>query len=147
MSTESNIEIVRRHIEEAVNQQKVDVVDELYDPDVVYHDPFTPGGRGQGTKPMKDFMVATTNAFPDFHFDVEDIFGSGDLVVWRGRATGTHKGDFPGLPASGKPIDLPMTQFFRITEGKVRELWVFTDSMLMLMQTGAMPAPQGAPAS
>lgn len=131
---QQNEAIVRRHIDEVVNNGRSEVIPELYAQDVTYHDPFTPGGEGHGIEAITEFIVATKRAFPDFHFTVDHLFGDGDTVAWRGIATGTHLGDFPGLPASGKAITLPMCQIFRFTDGKIKELWVFTDSLSLVKQ-------------
>jgi steroid delta-isomerase-like uncharacterized protein len=134
-----NVGIVQRHIDEIINQNRAELIPEFYADDVVYYDPFTEGKKGVGLKALTDFIVATRDAFPDFHFDLEKIIADGDTVAWYGRATGTHDGDFPGLPASHRPIDIPMCQIFKFNaEGKINTLWVFTDSLGLVQQVGAL---------
>src|SRR5688572_13287309 len=110
MTTEQNVAIVRRHIDEIINQNKEELIPEFYADDVTFYDPFTGGGTGQGLAALTEFIVATRNAFPDFRFTVEDVIADDDTVAWYGTAEGTHLGDFPGLAASGKPINIPMCQ-------------------------------------
>jgi predicted ester cyclase len=87
-------------------------------------------------------MVA---GFPDLRFDAEDIVESGDKVVARARVTGTNKGDFMGIPASGKGIDIQAIDILRFgTDGLVHEHWGVMDIMSMMQQIGAVPA--GPPA-
>jgi steroid delta-isomerase-like uncharacterized protein len=138
MSQRENVEIVRRHIDELINGKNQDLIKEFYAEDVHFFDPFTPGGEGRGMEAITNFIVSTANAFPDFHFTVHKIFSEGDTVVWYGRADGTHEGDFPGLPASGRRIDIPMCQIYEFRNGRIQELRVFTDSLGLMQQVGAL---------
>jgi steroid delta-isomerase-like uncharacterized protein len=84
-------------------------------------------------------------AFPDLRFDVEDILGSGDKVVARVRASGTHQGEFMGIPATGKRIDVQLIDIIRFgDDGLAREHWGVFDALAMLQQLGVVP--DGAPA-
>jgi len=95
-----------------------------------------------GTKQLFGMMTA---GFPDLRFDAEDILESGDKVVARARVTGTNKGDFIGIPASGKGIDIQAIDILRFgADGLVHEHWGVMDIMSMMQQIGAVP--QGPPA-
>ena len=95
-----------------------------------------------GTKQLFGMMKA---AFPDLRFDAEDILESGDKVVARSRVTGTNKGDFMGIPASGKTIDIQAIDIIRFgADGLAHEHWGVMDIMSMMQQIGAVP--QGPPA-
>jgi len=61
------------------------------------------------------------NAFPDFHETVEDIIAEGDKVWTRSTVTGTHKGEYRGLPSTGKKITFTVVDIWRIVNGKVVE--------------------------
>jgi Predicted ester cyclase len=138
VSVDENKAAVRRYVEEAVNGSNTDVVPQFFHDDVVFFDPFTQGGMGQGIKAMTDFMIATKVAFPDFRFTVEDLWGEGDLATWRGLADGTHEGEFPGLPKpTGRKIHIPMCQVMKFENGKIKQMWVFTDSLGLASQVGA----------
>jgi len=79
------------------------------------------------------------------HMHVEDVLPSGDKVVSRMRATGTHEGEFMGMPATGKRIDVPFVDIIRFgDDGLAREHWGVFDAMTMMQQLGAIP--EGAPA-
>ena len=83
-------------------------------------------------------------AYPDLRFDPEDVIESGDKVVVRARITGTNKGDFMGVPASGKHIDIQAIDIVRFgDDGLVHEHWGVMDVMSMMQQIGAIP--QGPP--
>jgi steroid delta-isomerase-like uncharacterized protein len=95
-----------------------------------------------GTKQLFDMMTA---GFPDLRFDAEDVLESGDKVVARARVTGTNKGDFMGIAASGKSIDIQAIDILQFgADGLAHEHWGVMDNMSMMQQIGAVP--QGPPA-
>jgi steroid delta-isomerase-like uncharacterized protein len=84
-------------------------------------------------------------AFPDFRMDVEDVIASGDKAVARVRLTGTHKGEFLGMPATGKSVAVNLIDIIRFGgDGLAREHWGVADQLSLLQQLGAIPA--GPPA-
>jgi len=84
-------------------------------------------------------------AFPDLHMDVQDVFASGSKVVARVRYTGTNKGEFMGMPASGKKVDVSLIDIFLFgDDGLVREHWGVIDALAMMQQMGAIPAGPSA---
>ena len=84
-------------------------------------------------------------AFPDFRMDVEDVIASGDKAVARVRVTGTHKGEFMGMPATGKSAAINLIDIVRFgDDGLAREHWGVSDQLSLLQQLGAIPT--GAPA-
>ena len=84
-------------------------------------------------------------AFPDMQMHVEDVIASGDKAVARVRVTGTHKGEFMGLPATGKAAAINLIDITRFgDDGLAREHWGVADLPALMQQLGAIPA--GAPA-
>jgi len=84
-------------------------------------------------------------AFPDLRMVPEDVIASGDKVVARVRASGTHRGPFMGMPATGKRFEAQLIDIIRFSaDGKAVEHWGVFDQMAMLQQLGAIPA--GPPA-
>ncbi len=117
-------------------------VDLLAD-DVVEHEELP------GLEPTKDgireFFRAYLAAFPDLRMEAQDVLASGDKVVARVRATGTNQGDFMGMAATGKRIDVQLIDIMRFgDDGLVREHWGVMDSMTMMQQLGLVP--EGSPA-
>ncbi len=84
-------------------------------------------------------------AFPDFHMVVEDVIASGDKAVARLRVTGTHKGPFMGMPATGKPVAVDLVDITRFgNDGLAHEHWGVADQLALMQQLGVIPA--GPPA-
>lgn len=84
-------------------------------------------------------------AFPDMRMDVVDVVASGDKAVARVRVTGTHKGEFLGIPATGKSATIDLIDITRFgDDGLALEHWGVADQLSLLQQLGAIPA--GAPA-
>jgi steroid delta-isomerase-like uncharacterized protein len=81
-------------------------------------------------------------SFPDLRMDVEEVLPSGDKVVGRIRATGTHTGEaFMGVPASGKSVDVRLIDITRFDgDGLAHEHWGVFDALSMMQQLGAIPA-------
>jgi steroid delta-isomerase-like uncharacterized protein len=136
---EKNKALVLTHVNEIVNKGRGELIKELYAEDVHYFDPFTEGKEGHGLEAITNFIVGTKKAFPDFNFTIDNIFTNGNNVVWYGSATGSYQVQFPGLPpANGKSFKIPMCQIFEIIDGKVKKMWVFTDSLGLAFQIGAL---------
>ena len=80
-------------------------------------------------------------AFPDLRMDVQDVIAGGDKAVARVRVTGTHKGEFLGMPATGKAADVNLIDITRFDDdGLAREHWGVSDQLALLQQLGAIPA-------
>jgi len=128
---------IRRVFEEAVNQRKFEVFDELFAPTYVNHNMPTPVPGPEGMKMVIGMFI---NAFPDFRVDVTDVVADGDYLSSYGRFSGTHQGDFQGIPATGKQIDATYVDIWRVEEGKLIENWVNIDTMGMMKQLGVIPS-------
>lgn len=89
---------------------------------------------------VKRFFHMYKAAFPDLRMEPQDILASGDKVVARVRATGTHQGEFMGMPASGKSVDVQLIDIIRFgDDGLAHEHWGVFDALAMMQQLGAIP--------
>ena len=98
-----------------------------------------------GLAPTKDGVLAffrmQVAGFPDTRMEVQDIVASGDKVVARVRYLGTHRGEFMGMPATGKGVDVELIDIFRFgDDGLVHEHWGVMDELAMMQQLGAVPS-------
>ena len=91
---------------------------------------------------VKQFFHMYRAAFPDLRMEPQDVVASGDKVVARARATGTNQGEFVGMPATGKSVDVQLIDIIRFgDDGLAREHWGVFDALGMMQQLGAIPAP------
>jgi steroid delta-isomerase-like uncharacterized protein len=133
-----NREKSRSIFEEVWNQKKVEQIDELVATDYVHHD--VQSADRKGIEAYKQFVDLYLNAFPDIRFNIEDEISDGDTVVIRWTVTGTHNGDLPGLPRTGRPISVTGITIARLSDGKFVESWNNWDALGMMQQLGAVPA-------
>lgn len=144
MSTEENIQLMRRWFQEVWNEGRMETVYELLSADGVAR-----GQRGaeeeiRGPQEFEKFVKEIRGAFPDIQIRVEDIFGADDKVVLRWSAVMTHTGDTLGLPASGRTVHSRGITIARFADGKVVEGWDNWDQMGMLEQIGVLKQPLAA---
>jgi steroid delta-isomerase-like uncharacterized protein len=140
--TEENKTLVRRLYEEFLNEQNYDVIEELYASDFVAYR--AKGVEFPETSTIEDIEVDARTlheAFPDFTATIEEIVAEDDMVAAWFTITGTHEGEFRGIPPTGDEISYEQTSFFRVEDGKVAEGWVLTDTLEFMQQLGAIEAP------
>ena len=137
--SEENKAVIRRVIAELWNGGNIDVVDELYAPDYRDGSPGLPPDITPDREGQKQFVRMFRGAFPDIVGTVEDEIAAGDKVVIRWSAQGTHRGEFFGLPATGKSISISGTSVYRIAGGRVAEEWTQGDMLGLMTQLGAIP--------
>jgi steroid delta-isomerase-like uncharacterized protein len=136
--TENNKLVISKFIEEAVNQNRVDRVDDLVVEDFVELDPM-PGQR-QGREGLKEVLGVMRAAFPDIHWEVEEMVAEGDAVVTRFTWTGTHRGAFFGFPATGKSVSVKGVVIDQLADGKMSKSRILMDTFGMMQQLGAVPS-------
>ena len=94
---------------------------------------------------VKQLFRMYTAAFPDLRMEVEDVLVSGEKVVARVRGTGTQQGEFMGVPATGKSVDVQLIDIIRFgDDGLAHEHWGVFDTLAMMQQLGAIPVPPPA---
>jgi len=134
---ETNKAIMRGIVEEVINQKNLDLVDELYSTDYVYH--FPPNPEIHGAEGFKQYFATAFAAFPDFHITIEDMFAEGDKVVSRITARGTHEGEFMGIPPTGVQGTVTGIAIHRFASGKLVEDWENVDFLGLMQQFGVIP--------
>jgi len=125
---------------ELINAGDIDGFGDLLAEDFIEHEE-TPG-LAPTKEGVKTFFRAYRAAFPDLRMEAQDFVAGGDKVVTRLRATGTNKGDFMGMPATGKSVDVQLIDIMRYgDDGLVKEHWGVIDIMAMMQQLGVVPTP------
>jgi steroid delta-isomerase-like uncharacterized protein len=138
MTDSGNKAVIRRFIEEVLNQKRLEVADEIVAEDFVELDPL-PGQR-KGREGLKEVLAMMSVAFPDIHWQVEEMVGDGEKVVTRFTWTGTHRGTFLGVPATGKSVAVKGVVIDRVVGGRMTDSRILMDTMGMMQQLGVVPA-------
>lgn len=142
MPERENIVVLQRFVEEVINQGRLDAADDLVHENFVELDPL-PGQR-QGREGLKDVIGRMRASFPDLHWVVEDTIASGDKVVSRFKWSGTHKGDFLGIPATGRNVTVHGVVIDRLSAGKMADSRILMDTLSLMQQLGVIPGPPGS---
>jgi predicted ester cyclase len=136
MSTEDNKNTVRRFFEEAGNLGRIEVLHELFTDDYgadAGHGPVGPARALHGLQHVRA-------AFPDVQFTVDELIAEGDTVVVRVTHTGTHRGEYAGIPATGKRVTLSGVEAARMRGGRIAAMgWHVTDLTPLLRAAGILP--------
>jgi len=139
LTSRRNAATLRRFYDEVFNKGNVELIDELCAPDFVEHEE-TPGFETT-REGVKQFVTTMRTAFPDMAMTVEDVIAAGNKVIARITMSGTHRGEFMGMPASGKSFSVSTIDIVRFKNGKAAEHWGATDTGKMMEQLGAIAAP------
>ena len=116
-----------------------DYFETLYEDDVVLHG-YTP--EPLTTKAVvKEFYEAIYEGFPDARVTIEQALVDGDHLMLAFRFSATHDGPFMGVPATGRPVDVPGITILRFAGERCVERWSVADFLGVLTQVGAIPAP------
>lgn len=139
MTTQQNKDLVRRYVENVLNQGDLAEADELVAPDAVMYHAGAPGPI-RGLDAIKLFVSAFRASFPDLRSPLEDMVAEGDRVMVRFTWSGTQQGDFQGIPPTGRRFTVTGSGLYRIQDGKIAEVWAEFDTLALLTQLGVMPA-------
>lgn len=136
--SENHKEVIRNWIEEAINNGNLSVVDKVIHPDYVYR---SPAEELRGPQPIKSFIATFRAAFSNLKLRIDELLDDGDKTVVFFTLSGTHHGDFMGIPATGKHMTVNGTVLSRFEEGKIIEEWEILDQLAMYQQLGVISMP------
>ena len=118
--------------EEVFNKGRLELLQDLLAEDYV-------GARGEkGIGPFHDQIASLRSAFPDIHYQLEDLFSADDKVTVRWTWKGTHTGTFRAYPPTGKTISNVGMAIFDCGDGRIRAGYLQTDQLGFLQQVGAI---------
>ena len=136
--------VAMRRLYELISAGDIDGFGDCVAEDFVEHEEMP--GLEPSKEGVKQLFHMYRAAFPDLRMEVQDVLVSGDKAVARVRATGTHQGEFLGMPATGKSVDVQLIDITRFgdDDGLAHEHWGVFDAMAMMQQLGAIPqSPSG----
>jgi steroid delta-isomerase-like uncharacterized protein len=131
-SIEPNVELMRNALQ-AFNREETASCAAMLAPDFIIDlagAPYQMRGR-EAWKQNVEFM---RKPFPDIQAHVEDIFGAGDRVAVRLLFRGTHRDEFQGIPATGRPVEYSSIEIYRIADGLIAEEWICSDIASLMRQ-------------
>jgi steroid delta-isomerase-like uncharacterized protein len=140
-----NNSIVRQLYEVIWNKRRLDVLSELVSPSHALHGPNF-SGSSIGPEAYKGQIALFLAGFPDLHWTIEDTVTEKEKVVVLWSFTGTHKGEFMGVPATNKEVSTEGITIHEIGNGKIMDSYVNWDTWGLMQQLGVVPAP-GKPQS
>ncbi len=136
---EKNKEVIRRFVEEVQGKHHLDLVEDLMDPNMVDHYfemQGLPPSDLNATDGFKKFFSGMLVVFPDLNVVHYNMIAEGDMVATHKTFRATHKGEFMGVPPTGKQVEVEVIDIFRIAGGKMVEHWGLVNWMSVLKQLG-----------
>lgn len=125
---------------QAMTDRNFDYIDAFLAPDHQFFFPLSPVPLN------RDAHIGMNREFgltiPDVRWQVEDQFAAADKVVTRGLITGTHQGDFQGVPASGNALSVKFINIIQLRDGQSLNEWDSLDTLSFMQQLGAVPSPR-----
>jgi steroid delta-isomerase-like uncharacterized protein len=137
MALAENKAVIGKFVEEVLNQGRLERADELVALDFVELDPLP--GQQPGREGLKQVIAAFRTAFPDIHWVIEEMVAEGDKVFSRFTWNGTHRGEFFGVPATGKQITVKGAVIDRVLNGQMVDSRILMDGLGMMTQLGVVP--------
>lgn len=129
--SDQNKELVRRYYADVLNGRNLDAVGDFY------ADERTIEGVQKG-------CFSYFAAFPDLHCSIDELIAEGDAVFCRSTMTGTHDGEYKGIPATGRNVSAEAAEVFRIADGKFAGYWCQTNVAGLMRQLTEEPVPATA---
>ena len=138
-SVKANERVVEAFLQDVVNEHNGDHAANYMNPGMQW------SGGTVGTVAGRDnvagLFASVVAAFPDAHITINDIFGQGDQVVVRVVVSGTQEGAILGIPASGRFVQWDGVDVYRLSDGKISNIWAGDDWTAILNDTGTFKAP------
>ena len=134
----TNGAVVRRFVDEVINNGDYSVLQELVHPDYVYR---SPDQELQGQEALEALFTAYRSGLPDLNASIDDLIETEEKVMISITLTGTHTGDLMGIPATGNSLNVHAMILSRLEDGKIVEEWEILDMLGMFQQLGVVSLP------
>ena len=123
--------VVRRYYDEVINQQNVAAIE------TILATRFVHGEEARGLRGQAAVVQTYFSAFPDIRVVIDQLVGEGDTVAARMTWSGTHRGPWLGVAATGRAVAWPVMAFYRVADGRIAQAWVTEDTESLRRQLGA----------
>ena len=138
-SVKANERVVEAFLQDVINEHNGDHAINYLNPDMQWSGGTV--GTVTGSANVAGLFAGVVAAFPDAHVTIDDIFGQGDQVVVRVVVSGTQEGAILGIPASGRFVQWDGVDVYRLSDGKISNIWAGDDWTAILNDTGTFKAP------
>jgi predicted ester cyclase len=138
-SVRANERVVEAFLQDVINEHHGDHAAGYLNPDMQWSGGTV--GTVTGRANVAGLFAGVVAAFPDAHITIDDIFGQGDQVVVRVVVSGTQNGAILGIPASGRHVQWDGVDIYRLSHGKISNIWAGDDWTAILNDTGTYKAP------
>ena len=139
MTTEENKKLMNYFVEEVINKKNLNAANEIVSEDFTEHVPFP--GQGPGREGLKFVLNSMFTGFPDMKWTMDEQIAEGEKVVSRFTWTGTHKGEFMGIPPTNKRVEVWGVVIDVVRNRLFAESRIIMDNIGLLQQLGVMPQP------
>jgi predicted ester cyclase len=137
-ATEDSRALMWRMTDEIWNNGRLDLIDELVSDVLIDHVDLPGLEKATGRARYRASVELTRVGFPDYRNPLDFVIADGEFAMSYGRSTGTHLGDYFGIPATGRAIDVPTWGILRFHNGQAVERWGLADNLAMMQQLGVM---------
>lgn len=137
MSTAANKAVIAAFLEDVINRGRLERADDLVELDFVELDPLP--GQQQGREGLKEVIGGLRISFPDMHWVIDEMIAEENTVVTRFTWTGTQRGAFLGIPATGKSVAVKGVVIDQLASGKMAKSRILMDTMGLMQQLGVIP--------
>ena len=135
--------LLSRFVDEVLNGHDLDrALDDLVVEDFVEQNPLP--GQGPGRAGLADVLAGMFAGFPDLHWTLLDTLVEGDRVMTLSTWSGTHLGEFMGIPPTGRRVSVEAWTIDRYRDGRLTESRIIMDVAGMLGQLGVIQTPDGS---
>lgn len=139
MSLEANKAVVRRFVVEVVDEGHLELLDEIVSPGYVDRSPDP--GQAPGREGLRHALIALRRAFPDFRSSIDEMIAEGEKVAYAAVSRATHQGEFHGIAATGRAVEIEEMHIVRVVDGRIVEHRALYDTVGMMRQLGALHDP------
>ncbi len=132
-----NLKMYETVWDDIINKREIDKINETnFDNNITL---ITAPENVVGIQGFKDYYQNYLTGFSDVTFTLVDVFGQGDKIVKHWNFKGTHTGEFFGIPASGKQVDIDGVTLVKMKDGKIAQEQDFLDNLSFYQQLGLIP--------
>jgi predicted ester cyclase len=131
---EKNKNIIKSYIDEIFNKHNLTLIERYFGGNSIEGSP----QAGKGGVGSKQFLNEFFRAFPDWCASIEHIVAENNLVVVFLRGSGTHKGEFNGIPPTNKLVSIRSAELYKIVNKRITGHWYVMDQLNLLKQIGAL---------